>query len=89
MEWIIAIVIEAVERDVKRSGKKMFLVEADLGEGIPTYTFIVKADTLEEANKVAGKIIKTDYPENWEYNKDDYSVHEVDAEQLIERLTIN
>ena len=69
--------------------KKIFLVEAELGEGIPTYTFIVKADNLKEADKIVGGIIKNDYPENWEYNKDDYSVHEVNAEQLIERLTIN
>lgn len=74
---------------MKTKDKKIFLVEADLGEGVPTYTFIVRANTLKEADKVARSIIKADYPENWEYNKDDYAVHEVNAEELIERLTIN
>jgi molybdate-binding protein len=69
---------------------KNYYVCCDLGEGIPSYDFVVRAESLDEAVKKAEKIINTDYPENWkEYNDKDFSCHEITAEQLLERLTIN
>lgn len=69
--------------------KKIYYVVCNVGEGVPSYNFVVRAKTLKEADKIARKILKTDYPENWEYNKDDYSIGEVTPQQLVDNLTIN
>lgn len=68
---------------------KNYYVLCDVGEGIPSYDFVVRAKTLKEAIKIGGKILKTDYPENWDYNKNDFSVCEITARQLLKRLTLN
>lgn len=57
--------------------KKYFFVRGDIGEGYPYFEFIVTASNLEMAEKKAGAIIKDGYPENWEYNQNDFSVNEV------------
>jgi len=68
---------------------KNYYVNCDVGEGYPNYDFVVIAKTLKEATKIGGKILKEDYPENWEYNKNDFSVEEITAEQLLLKMTIN
>lgn len=69
--------------------KKIYLVVCDVGEGVPSYTFIVRETTLKKAEKIARATLKNDYPDNWEYNKNDYSIREVTMEQLVADLTIN
>ena len=68
---------------------KTYYVNCDVGEGYPSYDFVVKAKTLKEAIRLAGKELKYSYPENWEYNKNDFSVCEITANELLERLTLN
>lgn len=67
---------------------KNYYVLCDVGEGIPCYDFVIKAKSLKEAIKKGGAILKADYPENWDYNKNDFSVCEITAEELLNRLTI-
>lgn len=81
--------------------KKYFFVSADIGEGIPSYQFVLNAPNIEEATREAFEIITRDYPEEctakggggvyWEKDGiyDDFSVHELTAKEIIERLTIN
>ena len=73
---------------MKTKQKKIFLVEAGVGECMPVDTFIVRETTLKKADKIARSIIKRYYPENWKYNKNDYSIDEVSHDQLVERLTV-
>lgn len=68
---------------------KYYLMSCDVGEGIPSYEFVIKAKTLKGAETIGRKILKGDYPENWDYNQDSYSIHEVTAEELLDIMTIN
>ncbi len=66
---------------------KYYFVIAEIGEGYPDYEFILKAETLKEAEKKAFKIIKNDYPDNWEYIQRTIFVEEFEnKERLIERV---
>jgi hypothetical protein len=70
---------------------KNYYVRADLGEEVPSYDFIVKAKTQEEAEKLAEKELKESYAEQWSYGVGgiDFSCYEITAEELLARLTIN
>jgi hypothetical protein len=68
---------------------KTYHAICNVGEGYPSYEFIVRAKTLEEADKITRRILKEDYPENWEYNKDDYTLWETTAEELLNNMIIN
>lgn len=68
---------------------KNYLAVCGVGEGMPNYDFIVKAKGLEDAFEIAGKILKADYPENWKYNKNDFSVRFTTAKELLKTMTLN
>lgn len=68
--------------------EKNYYILADLGEGIPSYDFVLKAKSEEEARKLASEILEKDYPEDPEDSKT-FSCHEITAEQLLEQMTLN
>lgn len=69
---------------------KHFYIRADLGDGIPSYDFVLKATILDVAEKKAKSILKKDYPEQWSWSDGiDFSCEEITAETLLERLTVN
>ena len=65
---------------------KTFYVRADIQEEMPTYDFVVKANTRKQAEKIAKKIIATDYQDFTDYP---FSCEEVTAQELLETMTIN
>ena len=48
---------------------KTYLIEAEIGEELPYYTFIIKAENQSKAEKIGIKIAQHDYPLNAEYHK--------------------
>lgn len=72
-----------------KNTRKYYYVTCDVGEGVPSYDFVIRAKNLEEAERIGGGILKTDYPENWEYNKNSYAVYEVTAKTLLNRMVLN
>ena len=67
---------------------KHFYIRYDLGEGIPTYDFCLKVESIAEACKEAEKILKSDYGEQFEVSNE-YSCEEITAEELLKRMTLN
>ncbi len=59
----------------------------DMGDGIPNYDFVIKAKSLKEAENMAYKVIKADYPDYTQAHEQ-FSCHEISANDLLERLTI-
>lgn len=71
---------------------KYFYVIADIGDGIPSYDFCLRAKTQQSAENKAWKILKADYPECFgtkSWRTGDFSICEITAEQLLKRLTLN
>lgn len=71
---------------------KNYYIVADIGEGIPSYNFILRAKSIDIAKLKAGKILKTDYPDQWNWNGElgiDFTCREITAEQLLKDLTLN
>lgn len=72
-----------------------YYIVADIGEGIPSYNFVLKAKNLRDACLEAEKILKEDYPDQARskgsdtFNEYDYSCREITAEQLLKELTLN
>ena len=64
---------------------KNYYINQELGEGIPDYNFIVKAEASEEAHEIATRIIKADYPD-YEIN---YSCRPMSVNAIIKSLTLN
>lgn len=50
--------------------QKHFYITAELAEGIPSYNFVVKADTEDQARDIAREIIENDYPEYRSFTAD-------------------
>lgn len=66
---------------------KYYFVTAEIGEGYPDYEFIIKETTLNKAEKKAHKIIKNDYPDNYEYIKKDTHIEEFNnKEDMMMRI---
>jgi len=71
----------------------------DLAEGTPCYDFVIKANNIDEAKRIANDIIWKDYPEEMSLqndmttNKEDtlesFWCEEITAEKLLEKMTIN
>jgi len=67
-----------------------YYISTEIEENMPTYDFILKAKTEKEAEKLAHKIIKKDYPEHYKYGKaSDIYIEEITAEKLLKDLTLN
>ena len=47
---------------------KHYYINTELGDGIPNYDFVIKAKNIDIANLKAHKILKSDYPDQWNYN---------------------
>lgn len=74
----------------KKTKLKYFYIRADLGDGIPSYDFVVKATIFDVAEKLAKKILKKDYPEQWSWRDGiDFKCEDITAETLLNRLTVN
>ena len=67
---------------------KNYYIRYDIGDGIPSYDFCLRAKDLDKAVKLAQAILENDYPEEWRENRD-FSCRETSAEQLLKDLTIN
>jgi len=69
---------------------KTYYIRAEIGEGYPDYDFVIKAKSQKEAERIAKKILKADYPDIFvgKY-ADRFSCHEITGKQLLEQLTIN
>jgi len=68
---------------------KNYYIRADLGDGIPSYDFVVKAENLDDAIKQGGAILRQDYPEEYRDRENDFYCCHITAEQLLKRLTID
>jgi hypothetical protein len=69
---------------------KNYYIYATLNDYMPCYDFVIKAKTLESAKNKAEKILKTDYPEQWnDRHGIDYTCREITAEGLLKALTLN
>ena len=71
---------------------KYFYVCADIGEGIPSYDFVLKCKNIDIACLKARKILKNDYQDEWEaHGKDgiNFSCGEITAQELLERMCLN
>lgn len=70
---------------------KYYYIIAEIEEGYPSYTFVIKAETMQDADILARKVLKTDYPEAWSWRDGgiDYTIRETTAEKLLEHLTLN
>jgi|19_taG_2_1085344.scaffolds.fasta_scaffold51445_3 ferritin-like protein len=65
-----------------------YLINVELSEEVPYYTFIVRAKDEKDAEKKAKDIVKDDYAEQAEYAK--YFVEYVrDFDELTKLMTIN
>lgn len=69
---------------------KFYYIRAEVGEGYPSYDFVLKYKTLKQAEKEAKKILMQDYPDTFvgKY-ADRFSCYEVTADQLIKIMTLN
>lgn len=67
---------------------KSFYINYEMFEGEPDYMFVLMAKNKKEAEKMATKIIKQDYPDNYYINKDIWA-EEVNAEELLKTMTLN
>lgn len=56
-----------------------YLIQANVNDEIPYYTFMLEADTVEFALKKAEKIVRGDYSDK--YNLDGYDV-EITAKEI-------
>ena len=66
---------------------KYFFIRADVGDEVPSYEFVIKANKMETAEKIANKIIKQDYQE---YGNPDFSCREVKTfENFLAEMLIN
>jgi hypothetical protein len=71
---------------------KNYYIRADLGDGIPSYDFVIRAKTLINAENKAWKILRQDYSEVFtekRFRTGDFSICEITAEELLKRLTLN
>jgi len=68
---------------------KNYLVKAEIEEGRPDYTFIVKAYNLPEAYKSAERIVRLDYGDVFDFTDVVLEVNEIkDFNWLVGRLDL-
>lgn len=69
---------------------KNYFIRAEIGEEYPDYEFVIKSKTQKQAEKLAQKELTTSYPDIFvgKY-ADRFSCHEITAQELLERMTIN
>jgi DNA polymerase III sliding clamp (beta) subunit (PCNA family) len=69
---------------------KNYYIKAEIEEISPDYTFVVRAKTFKEAEKIAEKELEENYADAYHfYGGIDFSCCEITAEGLLARLTIN
>ena len=68
---------------------KTYLIEAEIGEELPYYTFVIKAENQSEAEKIGLKIAQHDYPLNAEYHKIAVTQEMKKVEDIIRWLEVD
>lgn len=67
---------------------KNYYIEVELGEGIPTYNFVIKAQDNDTARELAWKEVDASYPD-CDMKHTELHCGEITAEDLLLKLTIN